>query len=57
MSFSHARPDPRSAEEPEVPVYEPPAITYEGKVSIRAGSPIGLGPYTPWDNPDPANRQ
>lgn len=35
--------------------YEPPAIIYEGKITVRAGSPVNpanLGPPSPFDFSD-----
>ncbi len=35
--------------------YEPPAVVYEGKITIRAGSPVNpanLGPPSPFDFSD-----
>lgn len=46
MEQSPKREAPELAEPKEVrAAYVPPAIVYEGKITIRAGSPVGDGPF------------
>ncbi len=35
--------------------YEPPRIIYQGKISTRAGSPLGTGPDSSPNGVDPAD--
>lgn len=44
--------DPNIEVKPDRQSYEPPTIVYEGKITVRAGSPVNpvnIGPPSPFD--------